>query len=304
MSSTTSSSSGSCTTRVSTPPSSAPELETNDSRSLPPEPLRLELFSKFAVRPITIRNSRGAEFHVPRQLLAEASPLMENWTAPSPGRKDPVSIIELPTGEMVETLLRLCHPLAPAPHFPTLDAMKGALTLGWEYELRGGARDRVARALEPWLETEPVRLYVFAVEEDKLELMAVAARASLRLAGTLADHEELDAISTRAYRRLLTYRGACAAKMADIASYGAVDDRKWDSGMEDALKEAGRCSSKGDERCGTRAWKDLPGFLEELASEVDRRISELRFPGIGFVGYPDCIGEGDHPQRNRSMRMA
>lgn len=273
--------------------------------------------------PITVRSADGAEFHVSRQFLADASPLLEAWVAPSHSGegKNTVSIaIKLPeTSEAVETLLRLCHPLAPAPHFHTFDAMKGALALLWMYELRGGAGDRIARALESWLETEPVRVYVFAVEEDKLELMAAAAKASLRLAGTLADHEELDAISTRAYRRLLTYRGACAAKMADVASYKSVDDRRWvwrtcgcgaweprclapwfatfyaslaqalqttphpdtvrSMKDSDALKEAGRCSSKGDERCGTRAWKDLPCFLDELANEVERRISEVS-PGL------------------------
>ncbi len=49
-------------------------------------------------------------------------------------------------------------------------------------------------------------------------------------------------------------------------------------GMEDALREAALCRSD-ERRCATRAWKELPSFLDQLAGEVDRRISEVS-PGV------------------------
>ncbi|OJT03301.1 hypothetical protein TRAPUB_6079 [Trametes pubescens] len=317
MSSTTSSSSDLCASRSSTPLSD--ELEPSDSEPRPSESAPIsELFTRPAVE-VVVRSVDDDEFYMPRRFLVDASPVLEDMcnARPSPSDRSAISIDLPETSEAVQALLRLCHPLAPEPRFPSYRALTPAVPLCWSYKLRGAARERVMRALQPWFEKRPVRVYVFAVGREIPELVAMAAKESLRIAGTLDDHPELDTVSGREYRRLLVYRKACCARMADITSYEARIDEKWVWGscgcrfknnpflagwfntfyaifaralrrmphpntvramklgeMEDTLKQAALCDTKCQDRCGTRTGKDLPRFLDQLADEVDRRISE------------------------------
>ncbi|KAL1945081.1 hypothetical protein VTO73DRAFT_2701 [Trametes versicolor] len=221
MSSTSSSSSGGpCTTRAFTPPFHFADFEVDkaaiiESTPPPPKPSRSALFSKPAVEAV---------------FLVDASPVLEamcNAAAPA------LAVDLSETSDVAETLLELCHPLASDPHFPSFDASKPAILLGWKYELRGRAHERVRRILEVWLGEEPVRVYVFAVQNDRPELLEEAARACLLREDVLADHEELDAISTRTYRRLVAYREACMVKMTLLASDTTKDgpDRRSSSGL-------------------------------------------------------------------------
>lgn len=268
-----------------------------------------------------VRSADDTEFYIPRRFLVDASPVLEDMCNARPSDHTAISIDLPEKSDAVETLLRLCHPLAPEPCFSSRSAFAPTVPLCWSYKLRGPARARVMHALTPGLEEEPVQVYVFAVVHDIPELMAVAAKESLRLAGPLDDHPELDTISGRAYRRLLVYRKACRAEIADIASYTGRREAKWVWGscycrhlksaglirarwfdtfhtkltqalqtmphpdtvrkmklgdaMKDALKEAALCQGGTASQCGTRAWNDLPCFMDELADEVDRRISEV-----------------------------
>ncbi|EIW58381.1 uncharacterized protein TRAVEDRAFT_123990, partial [Trametes versicolor FP-101664 SS1] len=167
-------------------------------------------FSRPAVE-VAVCSADGTEFYVPRQFLVDASPVLESMCNICPSAPSTVSIDLPETSDMVETLLELCYPFAfdPVRVSTDFDALKPLLRMCWKYKLRGAARACVQAALTPALAREPLRVYVLAAQHGEPELMQEAARAYLRHEDALVDAPELDAISTRTYRRLLLYRQAC-----------------------------------------------------------------------------------------------
>ncbi|KAI0630813.1 hypothetical protein C8Q77DRAFT_1160329 [Trametes polyzona] len=166
---------------------------------------------------VIVRSANGTEYHVPRQVLVDASPILETMCdhIQAEGR-----VLELPdqTEEDVQLLLLLSHPLGPLPPPTSFEVAQQAIRLATKYQLRGKAQDRVFMFLRSWWHTKPLKVFVAAVKSEWPGLMQKAARESLRLTvRQVVECDELDEIPTPFYRRLIAHREECVGTAVALA---------------------------------------------------------------------------------------
>ncbi|OJT11656.1 hypothetical protein TRAPUB_11829 [Trametes pubescens] len=185
---------------------------------------------------IILRSSNGVEFRVHKAVLSEASPVFESmFTLPqpsappsnplSPSVPQPTAPIELPvvdmseSSEVLEWLLRLCHPPTDDPDtdYPSLRDIARLIQTARKYDMQQALERAADMLTRPGALDDPLNaLRVFAVASDvDVPQAEEAARASLRAPLGKDLPYELDGISAASLYRLLEYRRRVHAAAVD-----------------------------------------------------------------------------------------
>lgn len=213
---------------------------------------------------VVCRSSDGVDLPVHRIVLHMASPtLLGRVTEPSgrssEGASAPAVLQLEERGSVLAALMKLCYPIDEQDVvYDNLHLLRALKDAAVRYEMRR-VGNAIQKSWERITRREPLRAYLLVAKAKLWDYAREAARRSLRRGGLEDEYiPEMENVAAEVYHRLLKYREACRAAVAE--QNAEVDIEAW---WHAAVKEeVAPAQNDVSDQAGTAAHADLPGQAE------------------------------------------
>ena len=169
---------------------------------------------------VIFRSSDGVTFHLYKDVMAKASPIMRDMFMLPDNPHSRLQVVDLTeNARTLESVFRLCYPVQ-FPTIATVEHLLAVIEATEKYEM-AGVLDNVRHLMQPILDKEPLRVFAIAYMYQMEDITRLTARQLLGEDGQSfmppsSPPKEFTTLSAIALYNLHTYRVRCvtAAKVA------------------------------------------------------------------------------------------